>query len=535
MFLQWNLNRIFCIYYRLLSLLNAMLSLEIAGQFPQPLSQRLHVQYDAVKDLENRMDKRHIPLKKQESEESDNESESDSDSENENEGENESESENESENENGAEDRKEMESISSISFWMILLVFVLCSAGSIFVILNYRDQFLPLEMDYSKSPFVVGMKKGALKTKQFITNQLDDLNERMKRARKMKAEMRREVEETLREKRENKEWKGGEEEGVMNASIEIKVDQNELVVEEMKAEAKEEQNEKEKKVDDVEIEVEVDIKENENRNEIEIEVKKDKKEIETACEVKEENESENITIENEVEVEVEGKVNDLEEENENEVEVKTNENEKDAREVGEMVTECEIKEEEKKNEDKEIEVDVIEVNENDIESECEVHDESENGNESESTSDVELESPSSVEENRIEDDFTAVDHEEQTENRDVSSSTTTMNELNEQHPDSTINDSKVSLDENPSIKPEDSSPSSIESFSINTTLKEEENESQEDTFGGQFLFSSILMKHLVEWGKSFSSSFFYHLFPCRNPFFNICKNNFLCLPCNLQD
>ena len=81
MFLQWNLNHIFCIYYRLLSLLNAMLSLEIAGQFPQPLSQRLHVQYDAVKDLENRMDKRHIPLKKQESEESDNESESDSDSE----------------------------------------------------------------------------------------------------------------------------------------------------------------------------------------------------------------------------------------------------------------------------------------------------------------------------------------------------------------------------------------------------------------------------------------------------------------------
>ena len=61
MFLQWDLNDIFCIYYRLLSLLNAMLSLEIAGQFPQPLSQRLHAQYDAVKDLENRMDKRHKP------------------------------------------------------------------------------------------------------------------------------------------------------------------------------------------------------------------------------------------------------------------------------------------------------------------------------------------------------------------------------------------------------------------------------------------------------------------------------------------
>ena len=165
-FLQWNLNDIFCIYYRLLSLLNAMLSLEIAGQFPQPLSQRLHAQYDAVKDLENRMDKRHSPLKKQEMEES--ESGSEDESENESENENESESEEESENENGAEDRKEMESISSISFWMILLFFVLCSAGSIFVILNYRDQFLPLEMDYSKSSLVVGMKRGALKAKQFI-------------------------------------------------------------------------------------------------------------------------------------------------------------------------------------------------------------------------------------------------------------------------------------------------------------------------------------------------------------------------------
>ena len=253
--------------------------------------------------------------------------------------------------------------------------------------------------------------------------------------------------------------------------------------------------------------------------------------IEPECEVHDESES-NVNEVNENENEIAENENEIVE-NENEIVEKGSEI--DIGEVGEMVTECEIKEEEKKNEDKEIEVDVIEVNENDIEPECEVHDESENGNESESTSDVELESPSSVEENRIEDDFTAVDHEEQTENRDVSSSTTTMNELNEQHPDSTINDSKVSLDENPSIKPEDSSPSSIESFSINTTLKEEENESQEDTFGGQFLFSSILMKHLVEWGKSFSSSFFYHLFPCRNPFFNICKNNFLCLPCNLQD
>ena len=612
MFLQWNLNHIFCIYYRLLSLLNAMLSLEIAGQFPQPLSQRLHVQYDAVKDLENRMDKRHIPLKKQESEESDNESESDSDSENENE------SENESENENGAEDRKEMESISSISFWMILLVFVLCSAGSIFVILNYRDQFLPLEMDYSKSPFVVGMKKGALKTKQFITNQLDDLNERMKRARNMEAEMRREVEETLREKRENKEWKGGEEEGVMDASIKIKVDQNDLVIEEMRTEANEEQNEKEKNVNEVEIEFEVEMKEkekeNENRNEIEIEVDEDNKEIEIVYEVKEEDESENKTIENEVEVEIEVKVNELVEENQNELGVKASENETDGREVGEMVTECEIKEEnemkneekeikmdmievnendiepecevhdesendngnetneneneivekgietdarevgemvteceikeenEMKNEEKEIKMDMIEVNENDIEPECEVHDESENDNdndnesesESTSTSGVELESTSSVEENRIEEDFTSVGHEEQTENYDASasSSTTTMNELNEQHPDSALKDSKASLDEKPTIKPEDSSPSSIESFSINATLKEEKNESQEDTIEGQFLFSSILMKHLFEWGKSFSSSILFRLFPCRDPFFNICKSNFRFLPYN---
>ena len=479
------------------------------------------------------MDKRHIPLQKQEMEESGNESEKEEES--------------ESENENGAEDRKEMESISSISFWMILLVFVLCSAGSVFVMLNYRDQLLPLEMDYSNSPLVVGMKKGALKTKQFIINQLDDLNERMKRARNMEAEMRREVEETLREKQDNKERKGGEEEGVMDASIKIKVDQNDLVIEEMRTEANEEQNEKEKNMDDVEIEFEVEMKEKEkekeNRNEIEIEVDEDNKEIEIVYEVKEEDESENKTIENEVEVEIEVKVNELVEENQNELGVKASENETDGREVGEMVTECEIKEEnEMKNEEKEIKMDMIEVNENDIEPECEVHDESENDNdndnesesESTSTSGVELESTSSVEENRIEEDFTSVGHEEQTENYDASasSSTTTMNELNEQHPDSALKDSKASLDEKPTIKPEDSSPSSIESFSINATLKEEKNESQEDTIEGQFLFSSILMKHLFEWGKSFSSSILFRLFPCRDPFFNICKSNFRFLPYN---